>query len=98
MTSLREFTRSLGVSADAIKTDKELYEFMKLYDPQTKKRTGIRVLSNYVINEIDADGNFKTLTELFGVLNSDDSSNSISGNEIGKVVVLLLTLLLIFDC
>ena len=70
MTSLREFTRSLGVSADAIKTDKELYEFMKLYDPQTKKRTGIRVLSNYVINEIDADGNFKTLTELFGILNS----------------------------
>jgi hypothetical protein len=65
--SLRNFTRALKIAT--IKTDDDLLEFVKGYAPKTNKKTGTRALEEFVGSHINNDSNFKTLTELFGVIN-----------------------------
>ena len=65
--SLREFTRTLKVAP--IKEDVDLFRFVKHYDPSIRRRTGVRALGAYVVKQIDSGANFRTLTELFAILN-----------------------------
>ena len=66
--TLRQFSRALKV-AD-LNSDDDLLKFMRLYAKDSKKKTGIRMLQEYTISHIKGDSSFKTLTELFGVINT----------------------------
>ena len=65
--SLRDFTRKLKTNPP--KNDMELYSYVKGYEPTIQRKTGVRMLSEYVVRQINNGANFRTLTELFGVLN-----------------------------